>query len=85
MSAARYDLDGDVAVITLDNPPVNGLGSALRRGIFEGVQRAQLDDAVRAIVLVGSAHGFSGGADVKEFGTPLGICRSQSARARERD
>src|SRR3984957_15194334 len=71
MSAARYDLHGDVAVINLDNPPDNGLGSALRRGISEGVKRAQNDAAVRAIVLIGSAHGFSGGADVKEFGTPL--------------
>ena len=71
MSATRYDLHGDVAVITLDNPPVNGLGSALRRGISEGVKRARQDGAVRAIVLVGTASGFSGGADVREFGTPL--------------
>jgi len=71
MSASRYDLHGDVAVITLDNPPVNGLGSALRRGILEGVTRAQHEEEVRAIVLIGSANGFSGGADVKEFGTPL--------------
>jgi 3-hydroxyacyl-CoA dehydrogenase len=71
MSATRYDLHGDVAVITLDNPPVNGLGCALRLGISEGLERAQHDDGVRAIVLIGSAHGFSGGADVKEFGTPL--------------
>ena len=71
MSATRYDLHGDVAVITLDNPPVNGLGSALRRGISDGVRRAHDDDEVRAIVLVGTANGFSGGADVKEFGTPL--------------
>jgi 3-hydroxyacyl-CoA dehydrogenase len=71
VSATRYDLHGDVAVITLDNPPVNGLGAALRRGISEGLKRAQDDEAVRAIVLVGTANGFSGGADVKEFGTPL--------------
>jgi 3-hydroxyacyl-CoA dehydrogenase len=71
MSATRFEVFGNVAVITLDNPPVNGLGSALRRGISEGVKRAQNDDEVRAIVLVGSANGFSGGADVKEFGTPL--------------
>jgi 3-hydroxyacyl-CoA dehydrogenase len=71
MSSSRYDLHGDVAVITLDNPPVNGLGHALRRGISAGLERAQDDDAVRAIVLIGSAQGFSGGADVKEFGTAL--------------
>jgi 3-hydroxyacyl-CoA dehydrogenase len=71
MSSSRYDLHGDVAVITLDTPPVNGLGHALRRGISAGLERAQDDDAVRAIVLIGSAQGFSGGADVKEFGTAL--------------
>src|ERR1700722_17767360 len=71
MNATRYEVHGSVAVITLDNPPVNGLASALCRGISDGVKRAQKDDEVRAVVLVGSANGFSGGADVKEFGTPL--------------
>ena len=71
MSATRYQLHGEVAVITLDNPPVNGLGHALRSGISAGVGRAQDDAAVRAIVLIGTANGFSGGADVKEFGTAL--------------
>ena len=71
MSATRYELHGEVAVITLDNPPVNGLGHALRRGILQGVERAQDDEVVRAIVLIGTASGFSGGADIKEFGTPL--------------
>jgi 3-hydroxyacyl-CoA dehydrogenase len=71
MSATRYQLHGEVAVITLDNPPVNGLGHALRSGISAGVGRVQDDAAVRAIVLIGTANGFSGGADVKEFGTAL--------------
>jgi 3-hydroxyacyl-CoA dehydrogenase len=70
MSATRYELHGEVAVITLDNPPVNGLGYALRSGISDGVERAQDDAAVRSIILIGTANGFSGGADVKEFGTP---------------
>ncbi len=70
MSATSYQVDGDVAVITMDNPPVNGLGSALRRGIAEGVRQAQGDPKVRAIVLIGSGKGFSGGADIREFGTP---------------
>ena len=71
MSVTRYELHGDVAVITLDNPPVNGLGHALRRGVSQGVARAQDDAAVRCIVLMGTANGFSGGADLREFGTPL--------------
>jgi 3-hydroxyacyl-CoA dehydrogenase len=80
MSATRYELHGDVAVITLDNPPVNGLGHELRRGISQGVERAQNDDEVRSIVLIGTANGFSGGADIKEFGTPLSSA-SPSLRA----
>jgi 3-hydroxyacyl-CoA dehydrogenase len=70
MSATRYELHGAVAVITLDNPPVNGLGHALRRGVSEGLDRARQDDAARCIVLIGNANGFSGGADLREFGTP---------------
>ena len=71
MSATRYQLEGEIAVITLDNPPVNGLGYALRRGISQDLERAQDDARVRAIVLIGTAQGFSGGADIKEFGTAL--------------
>jgi 3-hydroxyacyl-CoA dehydrogenase len=70
---ARYQVHGSVAVITLDNPPVNGLGFDTRRGIAEGLERAQADDAVKAIVLTGAGKAFSGGADIKEFGSPKAI------------
>jgi len=70
MGGAEYQARGAVAVITLDNPPVNGLGHALRRGLVDGFDRAAADPAVQAIVLVGAGKGFSGGADIKEFGTP---------------
>jgi 3-hydroxyacyl-CoA dehydrogenase len=70
MSQAHYRTDGDVAVIALDNPPVNGLGSALRSGIVESVDKAVADPAIKAIVLVGAAKVFSGGADIREFNTP---------------
>jgi 3-hydroxyacyl-CoA dehydrogenase len=63
-------IDGDVAVITLDKPPVNGLGFELRRGIVEALDRAVADPAVHAVVITGTAKAFSGGADVTEFGTP---------------
>ena len=66
---AEYQVHGDVAVITLNNPPVNGLGLATRRGIVEGLDRAQADAAVKAIVITGAGGAFSGGADIKEFGT----------------
>ncbi len=70
--SASYALHGPVAVITLDNPPVNGLGYETRRGIADGVQRANADAAVKAIVLTGAGKAFSGGADIKEFGSPKG-------------
>ena len=60
---------GDIAVITLANPPVNGLGLSTRQGIASGLDRALADDAVRAIVITGAGKAFSGGADITEFGT----------------
>jgi len=59
----------EVRVITLENPPVNGLGHAVRKGIVEGLAAAQADPAVKAVVIIGAGSGFSGGADIKEFGT----------------
>ena len=70
MSQASYTRHGAIAVITLDNPPVNGLGHALRSGIVEGVDRANADADVKAIVLIGAGKAFSGGADIREFNTP---------------
>ncbi len=66
---AEYQVHGDVAVITLANPPVNGLGHATRKGITDGLARANADVAVKAIVVTGAGGAFSGGADIKEFGT----------------
>ena len=70
MSTAHYAVNGETAVITLDNPPVNGLGHALRSGIVAGLERALGDARVKAIVITGSGKAFSGGADIKEFNTP---------------
>ena len=67
--SANYELRGNVAVITLDNPPVNGLGHATRLGITGGIERAQADAGVKAIVITGAGKAFSGGADIREFGT----------------
>ncbi len=67
---ARYEVRDQVAVITLDNPPVNGLGHATRKALAEGVNAAQADPAVTAIVITGAGKAFSGGADIKEFNTP---------------
>jgi len=70
MKRASYRVDGPVAVITLDNPPVNGLGHDVRSSIVKGLQQAQADDAVRAIMITGANQVFSGGADIREFNTP---------------
>ena len=70
MQSALYEATGQVAVVTLNNPPINGLGLELRRGIIAAIDRAIENPEVRAIVLIGSDRAFSGGADVKEFGTP---------------
>jgi len=65
-----YEVHGPVALITLSNPPVNGLGHATRLSLTEHLQRANDDAAVTAIVITGAGKAFSGGADIKEFGTP---------------
>ena len=67
---AHYDVRGNIAVITLDNPPVNGLGYATRKGIADGLEQAQADAAVAAIVITGAGKAFSGGADITEFDKP---------------
>ncbi len=68
--SAHYATDGSVAVITLDNPPVNGMGHSTRVAIAEGLAQAAADPAIRAIVLMGANGLFSGGADIREFNTP---------------
>lgn len=73
MTQAHYAPRGDVAVVTMDNPPVNGLGHALRTGLVESLRRAQADAAIRAIVIHGAGNAFSGGADIREFNTPKAL------------
>ena len=70
MTQANYSTHGAVAVIAMNNPPVNGLGHDLRSGIVAGIDRALADPGVSAIVLIGSARAFSGGADIREFNSP---------------
>ena len=66
---AEYKVNGDVAVITLKNPPVNGLSYATRLGISQGLDKAIDDPAVKAVVITGEGKAFCGGADITEFGT----------------
>jgi len=70
MSQVQSRQQGDIVVITMDNPPVNGLGKGLRLGLQEALKQAMADTATRAVVLTGTPRAFSGGADIREFNTP---------------
>src|ERR1700693_5657585 len=59
-----------VAIVTVDSPPVNALGAAVRGGIFECRKSAIADPEVRAIVLTCGGRTFIAGADITEFGKP---------------
>ncbi|MFY8177763.1 MAG: enoyl-CoA hydratase/isomerase family protein, partial [Limnohabitans sp.] len=71
--SADYQVHADVAVITLNNPPVNGMGYDTRLAMVKGVEQAVADPAVKAIVITGHGKAFSGGADIREFGTPKAL------------
>ena len=67
MPAVNYRLEGEIAVLSIANPPVNALSLPVRAGLMEGLTRAAADDAVAAIVLTGSEGTFSSGADINEI------------------
>ena len=69
-SVVTTALHGDVLVVTIDNPPVNALGAAVRQGLLAALQQAQADAAVAAVLLVGAGKAFIAGADIREFGKP---------------
>jgi len=68
-----FEIVAGIAVVRLENPPVNSLGHELRAGLSEALDRANADSGVEAVVLIGSGAGFSGGADIREFGTPKAL------------
>ena len=70
---ASYQVNGDVAIITMTNPPINGLGYSTRIGLADGLGKANADPAVKSIVITGAGKAFSGGADIKEFGSPKAL------------
>jgi len=63
----QYTADGDVAVLTLDNPPVNAMTPGVAEALVAAVERAAGDSAVRAIVLIAAGKTFMAGADIKDF------------------
>jgi len=68
-----FERRGEVALLQIDNPPVNGLNLAMRRGIAGGLQRARNDPKVKVVVITGTDRVFSGGADIREFNTPAAV------------
>ena len=64
----HYEARGNIALLSIDNPPVNPLSSGVRQGLFDGVSSALADDAIEAIVLTGMHRAFIAGADISEFG-----------------
>ncbi len=71
MAIVETQKQGDVAIIRMDNPPVNALGHALRVGLEKAFADANADPAVKAIVLTGTGRFFSAGADITEFSTGM--------------
>jgi len=69
----RYERRGNVAVLQIDNPPVNGLGHVARRTLSDGLEQALDDSAVKVVVITGTDKVFSGGADIREFNTPAAL------------
>ena len=66
----QVTIDGNVAVVTVDNPPVNALSQAVRQGLWDMVDRLDQDANVKAVVLHCAGRTFIAGADVSEFGKP---------------
>jgi 3-hydroxyacyl-CoA dehydrogenase len=73
MSQIKFEKRGAIAVVTMNNPPMNGLGYELRKGLIDAISAAQIDPSISAIVLTGEGAAFSSGADIKEFGSPKAI------------
>jgi 3-hydroxyacyl-CoA dehydrogenase len=67
-SVTELTQDGDIAIVTLNSPPVNALSANVRDGLFEGFKAAIADDSVKAIVLICAGRTFIAGADISEFG-----------------
>lgn len=64
----KYSRDGEVLIITIDNPPVNALSPGVPEGIAKGIEIADADESVKAVVVIGGGRTFIAGADINEFG-----------------
>lgn len=84
----EYSRTDGIAVLRIKNPPVNALSHAVREGLVEGIEKAEADEGVQAVVIVGEGRAFIAGADITEFGkTPLepflpDVCKRIEASSR---
>ncbi len=65
-----FEIDDEICVIVMNNPPVNALGAQMRQELDRALDRAEAHPGVKAIVIAAEGRGFSAGADIKEFGRP---------------
>ncbi|MEM9584879.1 MAG: 3-hydroxyacyl-CoA dehydrogenase NAD-binding domain-containing protein [Pseudomonadota bacterium] len=68
--AVTTRVTGQIATVTIDNPPVNAASHAVRQGLVDAVATTQADDAVKAVILLCAGRTFVAGADIREFGKP---------------
>jgi 3-hydroxyacyl-CoA dehydrogenase len=70
-ATVSFTIQGEIALATLENPPVNALSHGVRVGLKSALERAAADPALAALVILGAGKNFSAGADVREFGQPF--------------
>ena len=63
-----YEVQENVAILTVDNPPVNPLSDGVRTGLYECITKVEENDSIDAVVLTGNGRAFIAGADISEFG-----------------
>ncbi|RLJ38528.1 3-hydroxyacyl-CoA dehydrogenase NAD-binding domain-containing protein [Acidovorax sp. 106] len=69
-SVVQWRVQDEVQIVTIDNPPVNALGAAVRQGLVAAMDHAAQQPGVKAVLLVGAGKAFIAGADIREFGKP---------------
>ena len=67
----HLERDGDIAVIVIDNPPINAGSAAVREGLMGAIATLKSDDGLKGAVLIGAGSTFIAGSDLREFGQPL--------------
>jgi len=68
--AVSLEKEGEIGMLWIDNPPVNALGHPVRKGMADGIDMAEKDEAIKAVVIICKGRTFCAGADIREFGKP---------------